>query len=282
VRAALHGYPQKHSGVASGLVSLAVVSGLTVYAMVTTAAATSLVALTMRMKGQSLEVSRELRDSRRRIVLSVEDERRRLERDLHDGAQQRLIALRIQLGLAAELVVQEPQASSRLLSELACEAQGALDELRDLAHGIYPQVLIDGGLETAIEALAADAPAHTRLDLPGIARHDPELEAAVYFTCMEALQNAVKHGGNNSIVTIQLRERRGGLYFEVRDTGRGFDTCDQRVSGGIVNMRDRIGAAGGTIEILSRPGRGTTVMGSIPLAHRKPGQIGNPRRGDHT
>jgi signal transduction histidine kinase len=263
-------------------VSLAVVSGLTVYAMATTAAATSLVALTMRMKGQRLAVSRELRDSRRRIVLSVEDERRRLERDLHDGAQQRLIALRIQLGLAAELVVQEPQESSRLLSELACEAQGALDELRDLAHGIYPQLLIEDGLEAAIEALAADAPACIRLDLPGIARHDAELEAAVYFTCMEALQNAVKHAGNNSTVTIQLRERRGGLYFEVRDTGRGFDTRAEGVSGGIVNMRDRIGAAGGTIEILARPGRGTTVMGSVPLGHKRAGPSGDRRRGEHS
>ncbi|MGH2911586.1 MAG: sensor histidine kinase [Solirubrobacteraceae bacterium] len=260
--------------------SLAVVSGLTVYAMVTTVAATSLVALTMRMKGQSLEVSRELRDSRRRIVLSVEDERRRLERDLHDGAQQRLIALRIQLGLAAELVAQEPQASSRLLSELACEAQGALDELRDLAHGIYPQVLVEDGLEAALEALAIDVPVHTRLDLPGIARHDPEVEAAVYFTCMEALQNAVKHAGDDATVTIQLRERRGGLYFEVRDTGVGFDTRVQRDSGGIVNMRDRIGAAGGTIELLSRACRGTTVMGSIPLGHRRSGSIDIRRRGE--
>jgi len=249
--------------------------------MVTTAAATSLVALTMRMKGQRLAVSRELRDSRRRIVLSVEDERRRLERDLHDGAQQRLIALRIQLGLAAELVVQEPLASSRLLSELACEAQGALDELRDLAHGIYPQVLVEEGLEAAIEALAAEAPAHTRLDLPGIARHDPELEAAVYFTCMEALQNAVKHAGGDATVTVQLRERRGGLYFEVRDTGCGFDARGQRTSGGIVNMRDRIGAAGGTIEILSRVGRGSTVMGSVPLGHKRAGPAGDRRRGEH-
>lgn len=265
--------------------------------MVTTAAATSLVALTMRMKGQSLAVSRELRASRRRIVLSVEDERRRLERDLHDGAQQRLIALRIQLGLAAELVVNEPRASSRLLSELACEAQGALDELRDLAHGIYPQVLVDGGLEAAIASLAADTSIHTRLDLPGIARHDPEIEAAVYFTCMEALQNAGKYADRDSTVTIQLRERRGGLYFEVRDTGRGFDARVERSSGGIVNMRDRIGAAGGTIEILSRPGRGTTVMGSVPLGRslsgmgtlrtstlkgtgRSAGTIGN-RRGEH-
>jgi signal transduction histidine kinase len=262
-------------------VSLAVVSGLTVYAMVTTAAATSLVALAMRMKGQSLEVSRELRDSRRRIVLSVEDERRRLERDLHDGAQQRLIALRIQLGLAAELVAQEPQASSRLLSELVCEAQGALDELRDLAHGIYPQVLVEDGLEAAIEALAADTPMRTRLDLPGIDRHDPEVEAAVYFTCMEALQNAVKHAGEDATVTIQLRERRGGLYFEVRDTGSGFDTRVQRGNGGIVNMRDRIGAAGGTIEILSRASRGTTVMGSTPLGHSKLDSIGIRRRGEH-
>lgn len=248
--------------------------------MVTTAAATSLVALTMRMKGQTLEVSRELRDSRRRIVLSVEDERRRLERDLHDGAQQRLIALRIQLGLAAELVAQEPQASSRLLSELACEAQGALDELRDLTHGIYPQVLVEEGLEAAIQELTADTQARTRLDLPGIERHDAELEAAVYFTCMEALQNAVKHAGEKATVTIQLRERRGGLYFEVRDTGHGFDTHAPRVSGGIVNMRDRIGAAGGTIEILARTGRGTTVMGSVPVGHRKPGSAGKQRRGE--
>ncbi|HEY2632100.1 MAG TPA: histidine kinase [Solirubrobacteraceae bacterium] len=272
--------------------SLAVVSGLTVYAVASTAAATSLVALTMRMKGQRLEVSRELRASRQRIVLSVEDERRRLERDLHDGAQQRLIALRIQLGLAAELVAHEPQASSRLLTELACEAQGALDELRDLAHGIYPQILLDEGLEAAIADLATDVSRPTRLDLPGIARHAPEIEAAVYFTCMEALQNAVKHAGGDATITIQLRERRGGLYFEVRDTGYGLDTREERIRGGIVNMRDRIGAAGGAIEILSRPGRGTTVMGSIPLGRalrgtsivngreRRSGLVGN-RRGEH-
>lgn len=233
--------------------------------MVTTAAATSLVALTVRMKAERLAATRELRASRRRTVLSVEDERRRLERDLHDGAQQRLIALRIQLGLAAELVAHEPQTSSRLLSELAGEAQGALDELRDLVHGIYPPVLVEEGLEAAIEELAEDTRTHTRLDLPGIRRHDPEVEAAVYFTCMEAVQNVAKHAGPEATVTIQLRERRGGLYFEVRDTGYGFDTRSERATGGIVNMRDRIGAAGGTIEILSRPGRGGTVMGSVPL-----------------
>jgi signal transduction histidine kinase len=246
-------------------VSFAVVSGLTVYAMVSTAAAMSLVGLTVRMKSERLAASRELRASRQRIVLSVEDERRRLERDLHDGAQQRLIALRIQLGLAAELLTHEPQASSRLLSELAGEAQGALDELRDLVHGIYPPVLLEEGLEAAIRVLAADTQVRTRLDLPGIRRHEPELEAAVYFTCMEAVQNAVKHAGLRAIVTIQLRERRGELYFEVRDTGGGFDTHCERSSGGIVNMRDRVGASGGTIEVLSRAGRGTTVMGSVPL-----------------
>jgi signal transduction histidine kinase len=246
-------------------VSFAVVSGLAVYAMVSTAAATSLVALTVRMKAERLAASRELRASRQRIVLSVEDERRRLERDLHDGAQQRLIALRIQLGLAAELIAHEPRASSRLLSELADEAQGALDELRDLVHGIYPPVLIDEGLEAALRALARETHAGARLDLPGIPRHEPEMEASVYFTCMEAVQNAVKHAGSGASVTIQLRERRGGLYFEVRDTGCGFDGRSEHATGGIANMRDRIGAAGGEIEILSSPGRGTTVMGSIPL-----------------
>ena len=249
--------------------SLAVVSGLTVYAMGTTAAATSLVALTVRMKAERLAASRELRATSRRIVLSVEDERRRLERDLHDGAQQRLVALRIQLGSAAELVAHEPQAGSRLLSELAGEAQGALDELRDLVHGIYPPVLVEGGLKAALRALAKHAQTRTRLDLPGIHRHEPEVEATAYFTCMEAVQNAVKHAGAEATVTIQLRERRGGLYFEVRDTGCGFDTRTERANGGIVNMRDRVGAAGGTIEVLSRPGHGTTVMGSVPVRRER-------------
>ncbi len=273
-------------------------SALGVYAMVATAAATSLVALSVRLKAERLATSRELRASRQRIVVSAEDERRRLERDLHDGAQQRLIALRIQLGLAAEIVAQEPQAGSRLLSELAGEAQGALDELRDLVHGIYPPVLVEDGLEAAIEALAHDTPLHTRLDLPGMGRHEPEVEAAVYFTCMEALQNAVKHAGSQAIVTIQLRERHGGLYFEVRDTGEGFDCrgLDNRAraageksragelvgggwraGGGIVNMRDRVGAAGGEIEIVSHAGRGTTVMGSVPLRRDRHGSARRQR-----
>ena len=244
--------------------------------MVTTAAATSLVALTMRMKGQRLAVSRELTASRRRIVLSVEDERRRLERDLHDGAQQRLIALRIQLGLAAELVAQEPQASSRLLSELAYEAQEALDELRDLTHGIYPPVLVEAGLEAAISALAADTPMRTRLDLPGIARHDPELEAAVYFTCMEALQNAVKHAGREVTVTIQLRERRGGLYFEVRDTGCAPASAPRLIVAVMIDEPTAGVHYGGDVAapVFS------TVMGSVPLRRRRPGSVGN-RRGEH-
>lgn len=243
--------------------------------MASTAAAGTLLALTWRMKTERMLSARELRDSRRRIVLSVDDERKRLERDLHDGAQQRLIALRIQLGTAAELLEQEPQAGHRLLSELADEAQGALDELRDLVHGIYPPVLLELGLEPAIQALARETPLPTRLDLPGVERHSAEVEAAVYFTCMEAVQNAVKHAGENATLTIHLRERRGGLYFEVRDSGKGFDTANaqlasQERSGGIVNMRDRIGAAGGEMEVISRPRRGTTVMGSVPVTRREP------------
>jgi signal transduction histidine kinase len=155
------------------------------------------------------------------------------------------------------------------LTDLAGEAQGALDELRDLVHGIYPLVLIDEGLEAAIRALATDASSHIRLDLPGIGRHAPEVEAAVYFTCMEGMQNAVKHAGTEATVTIQLRERRGELYFEVRDTGCGMDISSERATGGIVNMRDRIGAAGGKIEILSRLDRGTTVMGSVPVGRNE-------------
>jgi signal transduction histidine kinase len=231
-------------------------------------AAANVALIDSRLEADRLAALRELRASRRRTVLAVEQERRRIERDLHDGAQQRLIALRIRLGLAAEIVTREPGASRHMLFELAEEAQGALDELRNLVHGIHPPLLVNRGLVAALDSVAREAPLAAHLDAADIDRCAPDVEAAVYFTCVEALQNAIKHAGPGARVTIHLREHPESLYFEVSDTGRGFDASAWRAAGGLVNMRDRIGAAGGELEIRSAAGRGTSIAGSVPAMRR--------------
>jgi signal transduction histidine kinase len=215
-----------------------------------------------------LALQRELRAARRRTARAVEAERRRLERDLHDGAQQRLIALRIRLGLAAEIVTREPETSSHMLSELAQEAQDALEELRSLVHGAPPALLADHGLAHALEAAGRGLPASLRIEADEIDRYDSKLEAAVYFTCLEALQNAVKHAGPGATVTVHLREHSERLHFAVRDTGRGFDASGERTTGGLVNMRERIDGVGGELEIHSWLAQGTSIVGSVPTRVR--------------
>ncbi|HEY7831318.1 MAG TPA: histidine kinase [Solirubrobacteraceae bacterium] len=244
-------------------------------------AAGNLADLNARLEADRRATLRELRTSRQRTVQAVEEERRRLERDLHDGAQQRLIALRIHLALAAERIAQEPHAGPHVLNQLAQEAQQALDELRRLLQHPYPPLLMQQGLASALRAAVAEsptgapagaetptgAPAHTSLHAEDLPRYHPDVEAAVYFTCLEALQNASKHAGPQTAVAIRLYTRPGQLCFEVSDTGPGFHlapTHDSR--GGLANMRDRIGAIDGEISILSTPAHGTTVVGSVPSA----------------
>jgi signal transduction histidine kinase len=228
----------------------------------------------------------ELRASRARIVASADSERRRLERDLHDGAQQRLVGLMVRLEEARELATRAPDGGNAdpehraeleglrnelleqvsALADFKSELQTALDELRDLAHGIYPQLLSDSGLAEALSAAAARAPLSCHLESEGIGRYRPDVEAAVYFCCLEALQNAVKHAGRRARVSLSLRETEGRLGFAVADDGGGFDP--RRVDGGIglTSMRDRLGAIGGQLEIESTPGQGAEVRGSVPLA----------------
>lgn len=189
------------------------------------------------------------------------------ERDLHDGAQQRLIALRIHLGLAAERVAQEPHAGPHVLNQLAQEAQQALDELRRLVQHPYPHLLKQQGLASALRATVAETSPRTRLHTEALPRYHPDLEAAVYFTCLEALQNASKHAGPQTAVAIRLYTRPGQLCFEISDSGPGFQLALTHNSrGGLANMRDRIGAVEGDISILSTPAHGTTVLGSVPSA----------------
>jgi signal transduction histidine kinase len=205
-----------------------------------------------------------LRESRARIVASGDAERRRLERNLHDGAQQNLVALAVSLRLARDVLTDEPEAAGQLLDQLADDLKVTIQELRDLAHGIYPPLLADSGLARALEATASRSPLAVSVSAPGIGRYSPDIEAAVYFCCLEALQNAAKHAPK-STVEVRLWEESGGLLFAVGDNGPGFDVARARGGHGYMNMADRLGAIGGTVRWQSEPGHGATVQGSIPL-----------------
>lgn len=204
----------------------------------------------------------ELRSSRRRIVSAQDVERRRLERDIHDGAQQNLVALSMKLRLAQGLVEKEPAKATELMEELQADTAEALQALRDLARGIHPPVLTDRGLEAALDAHARRCPLPVTVQAAGIGRHSPNVEAAVYFCVSEAIQNVVKHSGATSIA-VKLMIRNGSLEFSVADDGLGFEPSDIE-SSGLTNMTDRLAAVSGTLDITSIPGRGTTVRGRIP------------------
>ena len=206
----------------------------------------------------------DLRESRARVVASGDSERRRLERNLHDGAQQNLVALAVSLRLTRDVLTDDPQAAGHMLDQLADDLKVTIQELRDLAHGIYPPLLADSGLAKALQATASRNPLAVRVVAGDIHRYTPEVEAAVYFCCLEALQNAAKHAPGAS-VEVRLWEESGGLLFSVSDDGPGFDAVAARGGHGYVNMADRLGAIGGTVRWQSEPGRGVSVQGSVPL-----------------
>jgi signal transduction histidine kinase len=207
----------------------------------------------------------ELRASRTRIVAAGDAERRRIERDLHDGAQQHLVALAVSVRLARAAADKDPEATKAMLDELGEDLQDAVQELRNLAHGIYPPVLMDRGLPAALEAAAGRAALPTDVDADGVGRYPQALEAAVYFCCLEALQNAGKHAGDGATATVTLHDENGRLSFAVADTGAGFDRAAvDRDGHGFVNMSDRLGAVGGGLDVHSAPGRGTTISGWVP------------------
>jgi signal transduction histidine kinase len=208
----------------------------------------------------------ELRVSRARVVAAGDAERRKIERNLHDGAQQHLVALAVKLRLARSLAEDDPVEARAMLEQLGEDVKETLQELRDLAHGIYPPLLMDSGLAAALSAAAGRVPLPTTVEASGIGRYPPDVEAAVYFCCMEALQNAGKHAGAGSHVAVRAWEEPGRLRFEVADDGAGFDPTHFQRGAGFVNMSDRLGAIGGAVEVDSAVGQGTRIAGSIPLA----------------
>jgi signal transduction histidine kinase len=207
----------------------------------------------------------ELRTSRQRLVTAQDEERRRLERNLHDGAQQRLVALNVKLGLLERLVDRDPEQARTVASQLQGEANDALEELRDLARGIYPPLLADQGLVAALESQARRSAVPVTIEADGVGRYAREAEAAVYFSCLEALQNVAKYADASS-ATVLLSDGDGHLRFEVADDGVGFDPSASSYGTGLQGIADRLAALGGELEVRSAPGRGTTLAGSLPVA----------------
>ena len=206
----------------------------------------------------------DMRASRARIVAASDEARRNVERDLHDGAQQYLVLLQLRLGQARRIIETDPNEAGTAIDEASEELARALAELRDLAHGIYPAVLESDGLPEALNAAAERASMPVSIDSDGVGRYAKELEAAVYFCCLEALQNAAKHAGEDAKASVRLSQADGHVQFEVEDDGRGYDAATIGPSAGLQNMADRIGALGGELHIDSSPGAGTTVRGAVP------------------
>src|SRR2546430_231935 len=199
----------------------------------------------------------ELRESRQRIVAAQDAERRRLERNIHDGAQQHLVALAVKLRLAATLAKKDPEKGRRSVQELEAQTGDAIRTLVELAQDIYPPALREQGLVASLRP-------HATVTASGIGRYDPELEAAVYFCCLEALQNAAKHA-RASQVRVDLQQLDGHLHFAVIDNGVGFDPARTTATSGLQNMKDRVASVGGSLTVQSGPGQGTSVSGDLPM-----------------
>jgi signal transduction histidine kinase len=206
----------------------------------------------------------DLRASRQRLVTAQDEERRKLERNLHDGAQQHLVAIKVKLGLAEMLMSRDAEKAKLTLTQLKGDADEALETLRDLARGIYPPLLAEKGLGAALESQARKATIPVTVDSDGIGRYSQDVEAAVYFSVLEALQNVQKYA-HASQATVRLREDDGALGFEIADDGEGFDVARTAKGSGLTNMADRVDALGGVIEVRSAHGEGTRLLGSLPV-----------------
>jgi signal transduction histidine kinase len=212
---------------------------------------------------RNVRLIEELRASRQRIVAAQDEERRRLERNIHDGAQQQLVALAVKLRLAEALARKDPGKGADMVADARAETQDALENLRDLARGIYAPLLADKGLSAALEAQARKTPVPVTVGSDGVGRYPPEAEAAAYFCVLEALQNVTKYAKASRAV-VRLAEEAGDLVFQVEDDGGGFDPGTTPPGSGLQNMADRLEALGGNLEVRSAPGEGTTVLGRIP------------------
>lgn len=208
----------------------------------------------------------ELRASRARIAAATDAERRLLERELHDGVQQHLVALSVNVQLARQLVESDPTAATERLAEMARDIREALESVRRVAQRIYPPLLIDRGLAEALAGAASAAGIPTRVDLAGLDRYPDDAEAAVYFCCIDALRDAAELGGNGARATLRVWEDLEELHFEVTvDNDPGDPVSPGPKGEPSRSIEDRLGALGGHLDVSSDPGHGRRVLGSIPL-----------------
>jgi signal transduction histidine kinase len=213
------------------------------------------------------DLLRELTDlqvSRRRLLAFIQRDRIRLERDLHDGAAQRLLAMQIRLEALREKVGHDGELAGEL-GLICAQALAVLDEVRAVGYGIYPTVLQDFGLPTALQSAAFFLPLEIQVSAAEIGRLDPSLETTVYFCVIEALRNVTAHAGPNARATVGLRRLPAAIEFEVADDGAGFSSKTTPLGLGLLSIVDRVEALGGTAEVFSTPGGGTRVTATIPL-----------------
>jgi len=229
------------------------------------AAQAGLVLRNVRLTEQLRARLEDLQAAQKRLVAAQDEERRRLERNIHDGAQQQLVALAVQARLARQLVERDPDRATSMLDQIAVDTQTALDDLRDLAHGIYPPLLADQGLVAALESQARRSPIAVEVDATDLGRYPPEVEAAVYFSSLEGLQNIAKYA-EATHATVRLEATNGTLRFTIRDDGKGFDAEATSYGSGLQGIADRLGALEGTLSVSSAIGTGTTLVGSLPVA----------------
>jgi signal transduction histidine kinase len=206
-----------------------------------------------------------LRAARARQAAAADGERRRIERALHDGVEQDLVAVAVRLQLARRLVGSDVVAAVALLDEMRGDVRDALSRIRALADGIYPSLLEARGLVEAVRGVASAAGVPARVEQSGIGRYAAEIEAVAYFCCRAALENIAAHAGRGARATIRLREHSDALQVEVLDDGVGFDPLAGPPGSGLTSARDRVEAFGGVLTVESEPGRGTRILAAVPI-----------------
>jgi signal transduction histidine kinase len=218
-----------------------------------------------QLSGELRSSLKELANARALGVTAERRERRKIERDIHDGAQQRLVALRVKLGLTADEIQGHDAPGADALRALEDDVDATIEEVRAFARGVYPSMLAETGLASALRTLGRGMTLPTLVIADGLGRYSREIETTVYFSCSEALQNAVKHARGATSVTIRVWDD-GNLNFEVRDDGDGFDAARTPMGIGLSNLIDRLASTGGRITIQSACGQGTTISGTIPAS----------------
>ncbi len=256
------GFPVRHQGELLGAISVLMPSDepLTATQEKLLTDVASQAGLVLR----NVALVQDLRSSRRRIVAAQDDRAKALERNIHDGAQQQLVALSVKLRLAEQVLEADPVRARELIGQIQAETTDALENLRDLARGIYPPLLADKGLGAALEAQARKSPVPVTVEQEGIGRYRQEIESAVYFSALEAMQNVTKYAGATS-TRISLAQSNGELVFEIADDGVGFDKASTPRGAGLTNIRDRLAAIDGSLDLRTAPNEGTVVSGRIPL-----------------